>query len=70
MSSFQLISHRLFVAAINEENGARAKRARSKQVIDVPGPGRLASVEPLEGEASAPGSDLSAAPARAGAARC
>ena len=35
MSSFPLISHRLFVAAINEENGTRSKRNPSKAVIDV-----------------------------------
>jgi hypothetical protein len=42
MTYLPLISHRLFVAAINDENGARTKNARNKGILPDPGPDRRA----------------------------
>ena len=42
MTSLPLISHRLFVAAINDENSTRTKNARNKGMLPDPGPNRRA----------------------------
>jgi hypothetical protein len=45
MSSLPSISHHLFVAAIQEENGSSPKRDASKLLIDLPEPSDPVSMD-------------------------
>jgi len=66
MSSLPLISHHLFVAAIQEEQGLPPKHAPSKIVIELPEPTHPGHGQPGHGEPPEPGPVSGASPARAG----
>jgi hypothetical protein len=66
MSSLPLISHHLFVAAIQEEQGLPPKHAPNKIVIELPEATHSRPGQPDHGEPPGPGPASGASPARAG----
>lgn len=55
MSSLPLISHRLFVAAIKEEDGLPPKRPESRAVMDLPETAILVADRSIQSEPPPPG---------------
>jgi hypothetical protein len=66
MSSLPLISHRLFVAAIKEENGLPPKQPPGQTLLELPETMTLVSGRSIQGETPPPGAAPGVLPARAG----